>query len=528
SRLTSIGKSAFAAASDGGTITGLSFVADGADALSIGEEAFINQKITTVKVPSRLTSIGKSAFAAASDGGTITGLSFVADGPDALSIGEEAFIHQKITSLEMPSRLSSIGKSAFAAASDAGTITGLSFVVEVEGKDLSIGDSSFVNQKLTELTIPRRVKSIGSDAFKDISTLASVFIPKEVVTVGVDAFTGIVEEESTIVTDYTAKPSTWDENWNNKKDNVSWGGCLEYSLVGNSYHVVGKGSLVESAIVIPDTYRSLPVIEIKAEAFKDDAITSVTIGKNIVNIGERSFEAGEDAGTLTTLTFVSDGTEDLVIGKEAFKNQKIKQVSIPNRAISIDDQAFVNNKELSTLTFEEEGANTLQIGESAFGEHKLAELIIPNRITSLGNNAFYSTTNGGTLTKLTFEENRTSDLIIESGVFKGQKLTSLTFSENIISIGDEAFKENASLAHVFIPLDVTTIGEDAFTGIQTAKDTIVTDYMEKPENWHENWNGNVENVKWTEAQLAYELKNNIEYHVVGRGDVKGSSIVVPN
>ncbi|MGL5913022.1 MAG: leucine-rich repeat protein, partial [Bacteroidales bacterium] len=59
-----------------------------------------------------------------------------------------------------------------------------------------------------------------------------------------------------------------------------------------------------------------------------------------------------------------------------------------------------------------------------------------------------------------------------------------------------AFSNNNSLASVFIPLSVTTIGSNAFTGIKSAAGTIVTEHSSRPAGWDIDWNGNINNVKW--------------------------------
>ncbi|MGL4981253.1 MAG: leucine-rich repeat protein, partial [Treponemataceae bacterium] len=551
----------------------------------IKTEAFKgDSNITSVTIGRNITSIGKSAFGAAAGSGTIASLSFAEGGTGALNIEQEAFVNQKLTALEMPSRIKLIGSSAFGAAVGSGTLGTLTFA-EVNEQDISIGNSSFVNQKLTELMLPKKVKSIGSEAFKNNDSLESVFIPLDVISIGENAFTGIVTVEGTIVTDYETKPANWHENWNGKIDNVSWDGVLDYQLENGVYHVVGRGKKKGSIIIIPSTYKGLPVTEIKAETFKGDTnITSVHVGKNIKTIGNRAFEAGSySSGTLTTLTFEKgSNTQELTIGDKAFAYQKIKTLEIPNRTTKIGNSAFdadVYNGTLTTLTFESGNDKGLTIGECAFSYQKIETLEIPNRVTEIGNNAFDATASKkflttltfekgsntqeltigdyafayqkietleipnrttkignhafdgdsgkGTLTTLTFESGNDKGLTIGDYAFRYQKIVEVEIPKRTTSIGINAFYNNSLLAYVFIPSGVSTIKENAFTGIVTEEETIITGDLEKPAGWHENWNGKVGNVIWG-GVFKYELVQGNVYHVAGRGSFVGETIIIPD
>ncbi|MBQ4269534.1 MAG: leucine-rich repeat protein [Clostridia bacterium] len=58
------------------------------------------------------------------------------------------------------------------------------------------------------------------------------------------------------------------------------------------YRVMGIGTVSDLDVVIPATYRGLPVTEIGEEAFEEinvSYITSVTIGENVTSIGEDAF-----------------------------------------------------------------------------------------------------------------------------------------------------------------------------------------------------------------------------------------------
>ncbi|MGL5957409.1 MAG: leucine-rich repeat protein, partial [Phocaeicola sp.] len=149
-----IGNSAFKAGSSStGTLTTLTFESGSTESLSIGNEAFKDQKIQKLDIPSRMTSIGERAFQASSDNGVLENLTFEAGGTQDLTIGNTAFGNHKLVAVEIPKRTTSIGSNAFEAVSGSGTLEELTF--EAGGsEDLRIGERAFDYQQIRDLEIP--------------------------------------------------------------------------------------------------------------------------------------------------------------------------------------------------------------------------------------------------------------------------------------------------------------------------------------------------------------------------------------
>ena len=100
-------------------------------------------------------------------------------------LGLEAFSGCSVlTSLTLPSSVTSIGDEAFYGCSGLTSLTIPSSVTSI-GEDAFRGCSG-----LTSLTIPSSVTSIGSGAFMDCSGLTSLTIPSSVTSIGSDAFYG--------------------------------------------------------------------------------------------------------------------------------------------------------------------------------------------------------------------------------------------------------------------------------------------------------------------------------------------------
>jgi BspA type Leucine rich repeat region (6 copies) len=143
----------------------------------IGEEAFENNtNLTSVTIPSSVTSIGGDAF-----GGS--GITNVTIPNSVTSIGDEAFYHcANLTSVTLPKSVTSIGGYAFAVCTSLTNVT-------IPNSVTSIGDSVFENcTSLTSVTIPNSVTSIEGQAFYNCISLTSVIIPDSVTSIGDYAF----------------------------------------------------------------------------------------------------------------------------------------------------------------------------------------------------------------------------------------------------------------------------------------------------------------------------------------------------
>jgi hypothetical protein len=230
-------------------------------------------------------------------------------------------------------------------------------------------------------------------------------------------------------------------------------------------------------VIIPDHVGSgLAVVEIGVDAFKENQLTSLTIPNSVTTIGQGAFLDNK----LTNLTLPDNL---MTIGRDAFKNNQLISLTIPNSVTSFGIGAFQGN-ELTSLTLLD-GLAT--IGVDAFRENQLTSLTIPNSVTTIGQGAFLF----NKLTNLTlpdnlmtigrdaFKNNQLTSLTIPNsvtsfgiGAFEGNNLTSLTLLDGLATIGVDAFKNN-QLTSLTIPNSVTTISGSAFINNPSLTDVLV-------------------------------------------------------
>ena len=187
-------------------------------------------------------------------------------------------------------------------------------------------------------------------------------------------------------------------------------------------------------------------------------ITQAQQAQYTLQLSDVTFSDGEITDYTNTTEkniIIPDNFDDVAvetIGKSAFYDNQLTQVSIPNSVKSIGNLAFYNNQ----LTEVSIGNSVKSIGDAAFEENKLTNVSIPNSVRSIGNYAFYD----NQLTEVSIPNSVNS---IGEGAFQNNQLTQVSIPNSVKSIGSYAFQDN-QLIKVSIGNSVTSIGEDAFSG----------------------------------------------------------------
>ena len=238
-------------------------------------------------------------------------------------IGAHAFSGcRSLTSLTLPSGVTSIGEYAFYGCSGLTSLTLPSCITTID-------DCTFYGcSGLTSLTLPSSVTSIGGSAFYGCSGLTSLTLPSGVTSIGDYAFYGCSGLTSlTLPSSVTSSIGRW-----------VFDGC--YNLKECNYFI---DSDLETYLAHTHDWGYIPVDEIKYY-HNGQELTKLEIPSGVDKIGSYSFYKGVN---LTSLTLPSSVT---TIGYSAFRGcSGLTSLTLPSSVTSIGDSAFEGCSGLTSI-----------------------------------------------------------------------------------------------------------------------------------------------------------------------------------
>lgn len=252
---------------------------------------------------------------------------------------------------------------------------------------------------------------------------------------------------------------------------------LQYDVVSLSdltCKLVGSENGFEGDIVIPAhvnySNKTLTVVEIRDELFKNCQLTGITIPNTILSIGDKVFEGCtnlervkiEDGETRLKLGAgkVKQGSDNEYFG--LFHDCPITSLYVGRNLSYLCGYGstvhFSPFCEITTMLELTIGNSVTEIGIRAFeGCSGLTSVTIPNSVTRISVGAFDYCSS---LTSITIPN---SVIYIDFGAFSGCcSLTSVTIPNSVTEIGWFAFSNCSSLTSVIIGNSVEEIGEGAF------------------------------------------------------------------
>ena len=375
----------------------------------LGDGAFSGcSGLTSLTIPSGVTSIGYRAFSGCS------GLTSLTIPSSVTEIGESAFQGcSGLTSLTIPSGVTSIGWGAFSGCSGLTSLT-------IPSSVTSIGGGAFKGcSGLTSLTIPSSVTSIGEQTFEGCSGLTSIYVyPENLPELGTDIFTGCDAKNCTV---YVPK-GTYDAYKSS-----------EFGYFENIVDGINKDGLLTTQVTIKlDEAGTLPY---KISANEKNLITNLKI-------------VGKINGT--DLKFIRE-----MAGRDFYMKKTDGKLSI----LDLSDAKIVEGGFAYIWYY----GNNMYTSNDKLGNYVfydcsgLTSLTLPSSVTSIGWYAFYGCSG---LTSLTLPSGVTS---IGYEAFRGcSGLTSLTLPSSVTEIGEHAFLNCRGLTNFTIPSGVTKIGAGAF------------------------------------------------------------------
>ena len=275
-----------------------------------------------------------------------------------------------------------------------------------------------------------------------------------------DSLLQVTTEEQTLAKTEESAEKTPTEETSENVTEYTEGLVFTLNNSGTEYSVTDYTGIANE-VVIPATYKGLPVTSIGFYAFEDcTSLASITIPDSVTRIGGGAFSG------CTNLTYneydnayyLGNQYNPYVVLKKA-KNTDITSCIINENTKVIYSSAFSDCESFTSITIPD---SITSIGDWAFyGCYSLASVVFSenSQLTGIGHLAFSYCTS---LESITIPE---SVMGIGGSAFSWcESLASVVFSENsqLTSIGEHAFSNCDSLASITIPESVTSIGDEAF------------------------------------------------------------------
>ncbi|MDE7263584.1 MAG: leucine-rich repeat domain-containing protein [Anaeroplasmataceae bacterium] len=489
--------------------------------------------------------------------------------PDGIKIiGDNAFAdYNNLVNITIPNSITNIGNNAFAGCS---SLTNVYFEGSIEDwcqiqfSTLDSNPMAYAShfylkntnnqwQELTHIEIPDTISEIGSYQFNGFNNVLSIEISNSVTNIGSSAFLNcnklieiynfsdlnitIGSANYGYIGYYAKAIHTVPEESNLvEKDDFLFikGNDNVYSLIA----YMGKNT----EIVFPNDINGNTYV-IQSSIFENDEnLTSVTLSTGVTGIGVSAFKNCENLTTVvipsstTTIDssvfsgcnninmlsipislssyFTKSNLRQIIITEaesikaNAFSNcTNLKNIMIPSGVKTIESKAFYNCKQLTNVYFEgsiedwcQIQFSTLESNPMYYASHfylrnsihnweEIKSIEIPDTITKIGNYQFYGFS----------------------------YLTSVKFSDQLESIGNNAFANCSNIGSVILP-NVSSVGNNAFENCRSLEILEIPKVTALGEAAFSNC-GNLIKISVSANYLASIEKSKLEEVIITSGEI---------
>ena len=363
---------------------------------------------------------------------------------------------------------------------------------------VSIAGRAFnASKTLTAVYVPSTVKDIGDSAFFGCNNLDRVSIQGGNLKIGNRAFAGCRSLKRVVFNGAAAELG----------DYAFWH-CSKIAIYyTQNVTAIGECAFIGSGLSGELDLRG--VKNIKSGAFNGCEITSITIGKNLSEIGPSAFFNCDDLNEIK----LSDENDEYVYVDGCLIRRSdntlvlgLASAVIPETVVSIGDYAFAYRKNLSEIAIP---SSVTAIGSYAFANcENLKTIEVSQSVKSIQSCVFKSCVS---LTKATW---RTLVSVPDSAFEGCSALTDVKLS-NVTKIGERAFSGCIGLKEIILPQSLTEIGEYAFNKTALASITLPQSIDKVGNGWFSgckyletvNFDGKIKEIGESAFSGCISLKN---------------------
>ena len=388
------------------------------------------------------------------------------DGKAVTRIGSNVFEdNETLESLTLPSSITEIDSDAFKNCSslksvyveDISTILNVSFKT-AESNPLSNGADLYVgNELFTTLVLEEGVTGLNQYAFYKCASLKNIVLPSSLKEIGKDAFRGVKIESADIWgTHYTYFPKT-------DLKTIAFNGKKVYN------YFQGLNSL--ETIVLKEG-----VEEIERASFRNCTnVKKIVLPTTLKKVEEDAFynlfKVEEvhisDVASLLKIEKGNVFSSPIANAKKLYLNgTPITEIVVPDSVTEIDDYTFYGAKFLNKIVLND---TITRIGERAFfSADNLNELVFGNsKGLSFGSEAFSAINNESVSVTVPSLEIWMSYNFTAPG---SSPVVNVSFYNRSLKFGDAPFDGN-----LVIPASITAIGDYAFEGVNNMESITIHD-----------------------------------------------------